>query len=82
MALRGFSLDPRVYFYLPIMNKLFFALIFLVPMTVWACPNCNTGVADANKPPYTIIILGLFIALTYIPFYILFRAAKKYDPKN
>jgi len=51
-------------------------------MTVWACPNCNTGVADANKPPYTIIILGLFIALTYVPFYILFRAAKKYDPKN
>ena len=82
MALRGSSVDSSVHFHLPIMNKIYFALIFLVPITVWACPNCNTGVADANKPPYTIIILGLFIALTYIPFYILFRAAKKYDPKN
>jgi hypothetical protein len=65
------------------MNKVLTAILFLSPLAVWACPNCNTAVGEAaNKPPYTIIILGIFIALIYIPFYILFRAAKKYDPKN
>jgi hypothetical protein len=51
-------------------------------MTAWACPNCHTSIDEANKTPYTIIFLGLFILLTYIPFYILFRAAKKFDPHN
>lgn len=64
------------------MNKLLTALFFLVPVTVWACPNCTTGLDEANKPPYTLIILGVFICLIYIPFYMLFRAAKTYDPKN
>jgi hypothetical protein len=64
------------------MNKLFVLFFSLVPVTVWACPNCHTAVSDSNKPPYTLIILGVFICLTYIPFYILFRAAKTYDPKN
>jgi hypothetical protein len=64
------------------MSKIFAFVFFLLPVTVWACPNCHSAVSDANKPPYTIIILGIFICLTYVPFYILFRAAKKYDPKN
>jgi hypothetical protein len=65
------------------MNKILTAFLFFAPFAVWACPNCNNAVGEAaNKPPYTIIILGIFIALIYIPFYILFRAAKKYDPKN
>jgi hypothetical protein len=64
------------------MNKLSFALFLLVPAAVWACPNCNTGLGEENKPPYTLIILGIFILLIYIPFYMLFRAAKTYDPKN
>lgn len=55
---------------------------FLLPMTIWACPNCHSAVGDEGKPPYTLMILGAFICLTYVPFYILFRAAKKYDPKN
>ncbi len=60
----------------------FFLMIFLaVPTAVLACPNCH-AVVGKGKPPYTIIILGIFVLLTYIPFYILFRAAKKYDPKN
>jgi hypothetical protein len=53
-------------------------------MFALACPACaggNPG-ADGTKPPYTLIILGIFILLTYIPFYFLFRAAKKYDPQN
>jgi len=56
-------------------------LLLFMTSTVWACPNCH-AYGDANKPPYTIIILGLFILITYIPFYFLFSAAKKYDPKN
>jgi len=64
------------------MIKLLTSFLFLVPMTVWACPNCHQSVSDSNKPPYTLIILGVFILLTYIPFYILFSAAKTYDPKN
>jgi hypothetical protein len=64
------------------MNKFLTVLFLLVPVSVWACPNCNTGLGDANKPPYTLIILGIFVALTYVPFYLLFRAAKTYDPKN
>ncbi len=63
-------------------NKFLIGIYLLVPAAVWACPNCNTGLGEENKPPYTIIILGIFIALIYIPFFILFRAAKKYDPKN
>ena len=56
-------------------------IIVLLPALAWACPNCH-ALADNSKPPYTLIILGIFIALTYIPMYILFRAFKKYDPKN
>jgi hypothetical protein len=64
------------------MRNFFTFLFFLLPMTVLACPNCHTSVSDESKPPYTLIILGLFIVVTYIPFYVLFSAAKKYDPKN
>ena len=67
------------------MNKfLLLAIISFLPATVLACPACaggNPG-ADVSKPPYTLIILSTFIVLTYIPFYFLFRAAKKYDPQN
>lgn len=82
MALCGFGLDPRLHLYLFAMIKTIFFCFLFIPMTVLACPNCHTAVSDSNKPPYTLIILGIFIALTYIPFYILFRAAKAYDPKN
>jgi hypothetical protein len=64
------------------MSKLLVTCFLLIPAAVWACPNCNTGIDQPGRPPYTLIILGIFIALTYIPFYILFRAAKKYDPHN
>ncbi len=63
---------------------LLLVIISLFPMFALACPACaggNPG-ADGTKPPYTLIILGIFILLTYIPFYFLFRAAKKYDPQN
>jgi hypothetical protein len=53
----------------------------MLSTAVLACPNCHASINN-GKPPYTIIILGVFILVTYIPFYLLFRAAKKYDPKN
>lgn len=66
------------------MIKFLLFVLLTLPATVLACPACaggNPG-ADVNKPPYTLIILSIFIILTYIPFYFLFRAAKKYDPHN
>jgi hypothetical protein len=64
------------------MNRLLFVcLLFVWPVAALACPNCHAALND-GKPPYTVIILGIFILVTYIPFYILFSAAKKYDPKN
>ena len=56
-------------------------LLWGLSTAVMACPNCHAMVTK-NKPPYTLFILGVFILLTYIPFYILFSAAKRYDPKN
>lgn len=58
--------------------------IFLFPMTLLACPACAGGDAGqkATGIPNTVIILGCFIVATYVPFYLLFRAAKKFEPKN
>lgn len=55
--------------------------ISFLSFAAWACPNCHNTVGPA-RPPYTLIIVGIFILLTYVPFYILFRAMKKYDPHN
>lgn len=54
------------------------------PMLSIACPACAGGAPGAklNQTPYSLIILGTFILLTYIPFYLFFRATKKFDPKN
>lgn len=65
--------------------KLFLIVVpLLLPMVALACPGCYDMVNSNNTkaPPYTFIILGTFILLAYIPFYILFRAAKKYDPEK
>ena len=66
------------------MKGLFVLLLILSPTLALACPACAGGAANAkiNQTPYTVIILGCFILLTYIPFYFIFRAAKKFDPKN
>lgn len=65
-----------------IKNTLTFLILSLVSMTVWACPNCHDTVGKVAGPPWTLIIVGCFILFTYVPFYILFRAAKTFDPKN
>lgn len=65
------------------MLKFLFSLILFIPSSLLACPACAGGdVGSVSKTPYTVIILGCFIVLTYIPFYLLFRAAKKYAPEN
>jgi hypothetical protein len=56
-------------------------LIALLPLVSLACPNCHEAVGSKNSQS-TLIIIGIFIAVTYIPLYIFLRAAKKYDPKT
>ena len=46
-----------------------------MPSFVMACPNCAGSTNGKDK--YTVAILGIFILLTYVPFYILFNLAKK-----
>ena len=60
------------------------ASLFLILFSVaaLACPNCYDTVGDPKGLPWHLIIVGGFILLTYVPFYILFRAAKKFDPHN
>ena len=62
-----------------IKHKLFlFFILFLCQVNLWACPTCagsGNNKADVN----TVIILGCFIILTYIPFYLIFRLIKKYQ---
>lgn len=59
-------------------------VLFLFPMTLLACPACAGGAVGQKTTgvPSTVIILGCFIIATYIPFYLLFRAAKRFEPKN
>ncbi len=64
-------------------KKLVPVLLMFVSFAAWACPGCDSAAATkAGQPPWTLYILGGFVLSTYIPFYILFRSAKKYDPKN
>ena len=53
------------------MIKLFLILFF--SFNIWACPNCGGSGSTFDK--YTIEILAIFIAATYIPMSILFRMA-------
>ena len=59
-------------------NFLFVILLSLFSIAAWACPGCAGGSAD-NKSMNTVWILGIFILLTYVPFYLLFRITRKYD---
>lgn len=75
-------MDSRVHFHLSFMKNYFLVLfIFIFSLTAWACPGCAGGI-NKGGTQWTLIILGTFIVACYVPFYILFRAAKTYDPKN
>jgi hypothetical protein len=61
------------------MKNVFYTILFsLFSLAAWACPGCAGGSAD-NKSMSTVWILGIFIILTYIPFYLLYRITKKFD---
>jgi hypothetical protein len=64
------------------LKKIVPVLFLFVTFAAWACPGCDSAAGKAGQPPWTLYILGGFVLLIYIPFFILFRAAKKYDPKN
>ena len=49
-------------------NWLFTIFAFCLSVSAWACPGCAGGAAD-GKSMNTVLILGIFILLTYIPFY-------------
>ncbi len=56
-------------------------VLFIISLSVGACPNCHETVRMAgvqSGPPWTLIILAIFVACTYIPFYFFFRMTKKY----
>ncbi len=65
------------------MNRIVLAFVLLtLSFTAWACPGCAGSDMGKDKTPWTLIILSTFIVCTYVPFYMLYRATKKYDPKN
>jgi len=79
-------MDSRVHLYLfNIMRKILLALVCYLPLSLLACPGCYDSVSSnpgAKQTPWTFIVIGIFILLSYIPFYILLRAAKKYEPQE
>lgn len=50
-------------------------LMFVVLPDAWACPNCAGS--ENSSDQYTVYILGVFVLLTYIPFYIFLRMARQ-----
>lgn len=61
--------------------KIIFSFLSLIfSFTVWACPNCGGSAStfDGNK----ILILTIFVLLTYVPMSILFRMAIKYKKRE
>jgi len=63
------------------MKRLFFLILLLINDLVIACPGC-AGSMGNKKDEYTVYILMGFIALTYIPFYMLYKMIFKYQNLN
>lgn len=53
-----------------------FILVFLLPDLAQACPYC-IGSLTNPKDQYLVYILGVFILLTYIPMFFLYRMIRK-----
>jgi|GEM_PF-4464600 hypothetical protein len=58
-----------------------FSLIFLLPEIAQACPAC-AGSLTNPKDRYLVYILGVFVLLTYIPMYFLYRMIRKNKDLN
>lgn len=62
------------------MKKLIYSVILFFSSVAMACPNCSGSDNAVDK--YTVVILGVFILLTYIPFYLFFKFCRKYSNVN
>jgi len=62
------------------MNKLIFFFLYF-PTSVLACPYCS-GASDNKSDVRTTIVIFVFIALTYIPYYLIFRKIWQYRNSN
>lgn len=51
-------------------------LLFFINFSIWACPAC-AGSMQNESDKYIVVALGVFILLTYIPFYILYSTIIK-----
>ncbi len=56
-------------------------LLFLISFQAWGCPGCLASSKDGSAD-LTVLILGIFILLCYIPFYALFKTIIKYKDIN
>ena len=64
------------------MIKYFFSFLFIfLPIIVEACPGC-AGSVNNKADNYTVYILMGFIALIYIPFFMLYKLFFKYKNFN
>ncbi len=58
-----------------------FSLILLGSNLVLSCPYC-AGSSENPQDKYLFYIITIFIILTYIPFYLIFRMGKKFAKKD
>ena len=79
LALRRPGVDSRLYLYLSTMTKYFALLFTLLPRAPLACPMCA---ANSNTSETTVYVLMGFIALTYVPFFIIYKLIVKNRNKN
>ena len=56
------------------LSAFFVAIILNTP--AWACPAC-AGSMQNESDKYIVVALGVFVLLTYIPFYILYSTIIK-----
>lgn len=78
MALRRSRLDPRFHFCVFAMIKFVSTLVFFLMLNfnLWACPSC-AGSMQNESDKWIVVALGVFVLLTYIPFYILYSTIIK-----
>ena len=63
------------------MKNLIYTFSFFFAQLVLACPMCG-GVDQDSSDTSIVSVLAIFVALTYIPYLIIFRLIKKYQRVN
>ena len=62
-------------------KNLIILITFFISATAWSCPGC-AGSMDNPGDQNTVYILMVFIGLTYIPFYFLYKMIFKHRKLN